>query len=711
MIHLKRAAGLIPAAFFVFASHLFSPIAILPATFAQENDALAATEEAALKSAAEAVAPSVVQIRTIGGLEVVEGTLLADGPTTGLVISPDGYILSSAFNFAQQPASILVTFANGKQTPAKLVATDHSRMLVLLKANGVADLPVPAYAPNDETRVGQWAVAIGRTFRPDRTNISVGIISAIGRMYGKVIQTDADISTANYGGPLVDVRGRVLGILVPMSPQATSEVAGAEWYDSGIGFAAPVAPLAERIERMKKGEDQRAGLLGVGLKPKNAHSSPAELSVVRLDSPAGKAGLKKGDRIVEINGKPIHSQTDMRFALGTVYGGDSVRVVAMRGDERLERTITLVGEMPAFRHAFLGILPMRSATEPTSKSEDNKAAKETAKADNEPAEDTDDEDKDKADAAGDQEEGPSGAGVVVRAVYAGGPAAEAGIQRGDQIVEINGTKVAGIDEAIQAVNNIVPDSKVDLKIERDGKPKDVSLTATHLLSNVPADLPQAFEPVAAADAARAAAGEATDLKLPEFPHTCRLYVPKSQAAGQPLGALLWLQSQKDLKPADIIRQWQSICDRDGLLLIVPTPKNGDHWERPDLEYLHRLAEQVIAKFRIDPRRFVVGGHGSTGSIAWPLTFASREMVRGIATSAAALPRQVQVPPNDPGQRLAVYAAVPPNKDAAAPISQGLKKVADAGYNVTTITTVATKGELSEAERGELARWIDTLDRL
>ena len=166
MVHLQRAAGFIPAAFFVFASLLFSPIAILPSSFAQENDALAATEEAALKSAAEAVAPSVVQIRTIGGLEVVEGTLLADGPTTGLVISPDGYILSSAFNFAQQPASILVTFSNGKQAPAELVATDHSRMLVLLKTNGVVDLPVPTYAPSDETRVGQWAVAVGRTFRP-----------------------------------------------------------------------------------------------------------------------------------------------------------------------------------------------------------------------------------------------------------------------------------------------------------------------------------------------------------------------------------------------------------------------------------------------------------------------------------------------------------------------------------------------------------------
>jgi len=91
---------------------------------------LLSQEEAALRAAAGSVADSVVQIRTIGGLDEIEGTTLADGPTTGLIISADGYILSSAFNFVQQPASTLVTLPSGKQAPAELVATDHSRMTV-----------------------------------------------------------------------------------------------------------------------------------------------------------------------------------------------------------------------------------------------------------------------------------------------------------------------------------------------------------------------------------------------------------------------------------------------------------------------------------------------------------------------------------------------------------------------------------------------------
>ena len=229
-------------------------------------DTLAAQEEAAIRAAVARVADSVVQIRTIGGLDEVDRTLLADGPTTGLVISADGWIVSSAFNFVQQPASILVTFASGEQAPAELVANDHSRMLVLLKAQG-RQRSAGAGIRTDRRK---FASVSGRSpsvarFAPIAPNISVGIVSALDRMFGKVIQTDADVSTANYGGPLVDIRGRVLGVIVPIAPQSASEVAGAEWYDSGIGFAVPLAAMGPSLERMKAGKDQYAGVLGIGL--------------------------------------------------------------------------------------------------------------------------------------------------------------------------------------------------------------------------------------------------------------------------------------------------------------------------------------------------------------------------------------------------------------------------------------------------------------
>jgi serine protease Do len=663
------------------------------------RDNLLSQEEAALRAAADSVADSVVQIRTIGGLDVVAGTLLADGPTTGLIISADGYVISSAFNFVQQPASILVTLPSGKQAPAELVATDHSRMTVLLKVTGVADLTAPKFAPVEEIKPGQWAIAVGRTFRADRVNVSVGIVSAVNRMFGKAIQTDADVSTACYGGPLVDIRGRVIGLIVPMAPQTASEVAGAEWYDSGIGFAVPLAPLAARIERMKTGEDLRPGVLGIGMAAKNPHSSPAELAAVRSDSPAGLAGLKKGDRIIQVEGKPIRTQTDLRFALGPRYAGESVKVVAKRGDAQLERSITLAGEMPAFRHAFLGVLPMRPAANVAD------GAKETENENDQPK--TDDAEKELATVAG----------VAVRMIYSGSAAEKAGLAAGDRIVRIDETDVTSINDAIDALNNSAPGVEVKLQLMRAGAPVDVALKAGRMPNNVPAELPPALEGSdettsddRPADAKDIKQGETRELKLPEFPQKCKVYVPASHEAGQPQAVLFWLHSPGAAKPDDVIAQWKAICDRDGVLLVVPSSSDAGRWERTEVEYLRRLIERVIADYKVDPRRVVVYGQEGGGTMAWLLGLSSRDLFRGIATTAAALPRQINAPANEPSQRVAIFSVMPAAKDVAAQVAQGLEKLSEAGYPVTTVTVAGANSKFSDAQLEELARWIDTLDR-
>ncbi len=157
-------------------------------------------------------------------------------PRPDLIVSEDGYILSSAFAFAGKPSSILVTLPSGKRVSATIVARDTSRMLVLLKVAADEPLPVPTQVPRQELSVGQWTIAVGRTYPDSFPNVSVGILCAINRVWGKAVQTDAKVSPSNYGGPLIDIRGRVIGMLVPLSPQQEGEFAGAEWYDSGIGF-------------------------------------------------------------------------------------------------------------------------------------------------------------------------------------------------------------------------------------------------------------------------------------------------------------------------------------------------------------------------------------------------------------------------------------------------------------------------------------------
>ncbi|MFP6766064.1 MAG: trypsin-like peptidase domain-containing protein, partial [Planctomycetaceae bacterium] len=251
-------------------------------------------EEQAFKQAAALVSPSIVRIDTVGGLDVVGRIQTGTAPTTGVILTADGYIISSAFNFISKPASVLVTLPTGKRFPAKVIATDRLRMVTLLKVEATG-LPVPKTVDKNLIEVGQWALALGRTYDSPLPSMSVGIVSAVNRIWGRAVQTDAKVSPVNYGGPLVDVNGAVMGILAPLSPGGKTETAGIEWYDSGIGFAIPLQDIYRTLDRLKKGEDLRPGQAGLSLKSRDIYSTKPVIDRVRFDSPAWNAGLRPDD--------------------------------------------------------------------------------------------------------------------------------------------------------------------------------------------------------------------------------------------------------------------------------------------------------------------------------------------------------------------------------------------------------------------------------
>jgi len=300
-------------------------------------------EEQAFRAAIDRVAPSVVRIETVGGLERVDKVLFGTGPTTGLVVDSDGYIISSAFGFLNRPASILVELPDGNRKPARLVATDHNRMLVLLKIDVDGPLAVPEIVSPDRIRVGQWAIAVGRTFQGNRPNVSVGIVSALDRIWGKAVQTDAATSPNNYGGPLVDIHGRVLGVLAPLSPLDAREVAGVEWYDSGIGFAVLAHDVKTVLPKLKRGEDLYPGVTGISFGRASLYTAKPVIASVRDNSPAQEAGLKTGDRIVEIEGRPTARAAEVRQEISRRYAGQTIRIVVLRGRQRLKFTLKLGG--------------------------------------------------------------------------------------------------------------------------------------------------------------------------------------------------------------------------------------------------------------------------------------------------------------------------------------------------------------------------------
>jgi serine protease Do len=186
--------------------------------------------------------------------------------------------------------------------------------------------------------VGQYAVALGRGFGGAACSLSVGMVSGLNRMGGLAIQTDAHLSPANFGGPLIDLEGRVLGICVPMG-LGDEPVAGVEWYDSGIGFAIPGPEVSHSVESLIAGHSLRRGMLGVGLDHRS--TGPLRLQQVADPSPALRAGMREGDEIVAVGGRRVENYLDLRRALRARRAGEWVDVRVRRGGREIELKVML----------------------------------------------------------------------------------------------------------------------------------------------------------------------------------------------------------------------------------------------------------------------------------------------------------------------------------------------------------------------------------
>ena len=305
----------------------------------------------AFRAAAKKVQPSLVTIEGFGGLAAGSGQTKGihspgEGPTTGLIISSDGYIITSTFNFIRKPPIIAVRLPSGERKIAKLLGRDETRRICLLKVDGVSGLAVPEMAPREEFAVGQWAVALGIGYGDAEPALTAGIISATSRIGTKAVQTDANLSPANYGGPLIDLDGRVIGICVPLSPGGQQEGAGSEWYDSGIGFAVPLAGLDKIIVAMKEGKTLQRAFLGVQSQPTGTPPSGATIVSVVPDFPAAKAGLAKDDKLLAIDGVEIMDVTHLSSLIARYVAGDKVELTYQRGEEKKTIPIELAVAPP-----------------------------------------------------------------------------------------------------------------------------------------------------------------------------------------------------------------------------------------------------------------------------------------------------------------------------------------------------------------------------
>ncbi|WP_298864574.1 PDZ domain-containing protein [uncultured Gimesia sp.] len=633
---------------------------------------LEALEERAFKQGAAFVNPSIVRIETVGGQDRVGKLITGTGPTSGVIVSRDGLIISSAFNFIGKPSSILITLPDGRRFPAQVVATDHLKMLTLLKI-GAQNLPVPLGVPENELQVGMWSIALGRTFDLDQPSISVGIVSALGRIWGKAIQTDAKISPINYGGPLVDINGRVMGILVPLSPGATGETAGVEWYDSGIGFAIPMYDVLKIIPRLNTGKDLHPGKLGITLSGKGDLSTDMKLDRVRYGSPAQEAGLKAGDTVIKFDGQTTKMHSQIKQILMRKYAGESASLTITREGSSEPQTfqVTLVEKLVPFESGFLGILPQRTTNSQV-------------------------------------------AGVGVRYVFSKSAAAKAGLKSNDRILEFNQQKIANSESLTSMVNHLRPSDPAELLILRDQKQLKLKVTLQSTPHTVESSLPTQVLP-----SRIAAKNEQQNIKvghfkdqLPGDDQKSWVYVPENYAPSYQYGLMVWIHPPGNTMESTILKEWKSICEQRGIIMVGPSAEDVIRWNRDEAEFVKEVVESIKTRYAIDSKRIFLISHANGSEFAFHLAFKYRELFRGVAVSASSI--RDQPPETDPDFPLSFYFALNANNPfnkLLQPQIEALRKM-----NYPTVFQMIKNDKpagdyLEKPHLEEIGRWADSLDRI
>ena len=275
------------------------------------------------------------------------------GSVSGVIISTDGYIVTNNHVVADAD-ELTVTLNDNKEYSARIIGTDKASDLALIKIDG-KNLPAITIANSDDIKVGEWVLAVGNPFNLTNT-VTAGIVSAKARsLYQNgvesFIQTDAAINPGNSGGALVNTRGELIGINAMLYSQTGSF--------SGYGFAIPTSIMNKVVADLKQyGTVQRA-LIGIqGQDVKNyvdAKKDKGEdvdlgtmegiyIAKVSEESAAEEAGMKEGDVITAIDGKPVGKMAELQEVLAKKRPGDKVTVTYLRDKKKATKTLTLKNE-------------------------------------------------------------------------------------------------------------------------------------------------------------------------------------------------------------------------------------------------------------------------------------------------------------------------------------------------------------------------------
>ena len=365
------------------------------------------------------------------------------GSGSGFFISADGYILTNN-HVVQDAVKVKIYDIDKKEYTAKIIGTDPKTDLALLKIS-VQGVPFIPLGDSNAIEVGEWVLAIGNPFNQDLT-VTSGIISAKGRQLGMAqyedfLQTDAAINMGNSGGPLINMRGEAIGINSTILTPSQGSI--------GIGFAIPTNMAKKVVADLKtKGKVVR-GWFGIQIqdisegdaKDLDLPSGGVLVGRVEDGSPAQKAGLKRYDLIVAINGRAVKSAADLQMEIANSAPGDEVAVTVYRGKEKQSFKVKVTESPDAVREQAAESSRSLNLGMTLTKNTPALAREYGLK---------------------------TSRGLIVENVQRGGAAAENGIRPGDVILAVNRTEVDGVDEFRRLLASRRAGSTVLLLVNRDG---------------------------------------------------------------------------------------------------------------------------------------------------------------------------------------------------------------------------------------------------